>query len=158
MAITRIEPTAVRSVPRQQHTEYCIMDLDHEGPCNGIQHAIGCGRDDSHEGRCMRRIPGTSGWEPIPPPAEEIKADGKDYKMTDKSHPAHDPINAPSHYTFAGEMYEPISVIEAWELGYNLGCSVKYIARAGRKTKDRLTDLKKARWYLDREIQNEEKK
>jgi uncharacterized protein DUF3310 len=58
-------------------------------------------------------------------------------------------INHPAHYTFSA--IEPIDVIEAWELGFHLGNAVKYIARAGRKG-DRLEDLKKARWYLDREI------
>ncbi len=58
-------------------------------------------------------------------------------------------INHPAHYTFSD--IEPITVIEAWQLGFHLGNVVKYIARAGRKG-NRLDDLKKARWYLDREI------
>ena len=37
-------------------------------------------------------------------------------------------------------------------LGFNLGNVVKYIARAGYKTADSLQDLRKAAWYLDREI------
>jgi hypothetical protein len=68
-----------------------------------------------------------------------------------------DPINAPSHYR-AGDPYEAIRVIEAWELGYHLGNVIKYISRAGRKTLDPLEDLKKARWYLDREISNLERR
>lgn len=60
-----------------------------------------------------------------------------------------DPIEHPAHYTFSA--IEPIEVIEAWELGFHLGNCLKYIARAGRK-ENRLEDLKKARWYLDREI------
>ena len=48
-------------------------------------------------------------------------------------------------------MFEPIDVIEDWNLGFNLGNAVKYISRAGRKD-DVITDLEKARWYLDREI------
>jgi len=59
-----------------------------------------------------------------------------------------DPIN-PKHYTDSA--VEPIVAIEAWNLGFCLGNAVKYIARAGRKG-DRLEDLRKARWYLDREI------
>lgn len=55
----------------------------------------------------------------------------------------------PSHYTDLTP--EPIEVIEAWGLGFNLGNAVKYIARAGKKG-DALDDLKKAAWYLDREI------
>ena len=66
-----------------------------------------------------------------------------------------DLINHPSHYTAGG--VEAIAVIEAWQLGFALGNALKYIARAGRKG-DRLEDLRKARWYLEREIANEEAK
>jgi hypothetical protein len=41
-------------------------------------------------------------------------------------------VNHPSHYA-EGRKYEPIDVIEDWELGFNLGNTVKYISRAGRK-------------------------
>jgi hypothetical protein len=61
-----------------------------------------------------------------------------------------DPIN-PNHYR-PGDTYETINVIEAWGLGFNLGNAVKYISRAGRKVST-LEDLKKSRWYLDREIE-----
>lgn len=59
-------------------------------------------------------------------------------------------VNHPSYYKTGG--IEAIDAIEAWGLGFNLGNVVKYIARAGRKTKDGLQDLRKAAWYLDREI------
>jgi hypothetical protein len=59
-------------------------------------------------------------------------------------------VDHPSHYTFS--KIEVIDVIEAWDLGYRLSNVVKYIARAPYKGKY-LEDLKKARWYLDREIQ-----
>jgi hypothetical protein len=60
-------------------------------------------------------------------------------------------VNHPAHYGGEGNPYEAIKVIEAWELGFNLGNAVKYISRAGKKG-DRLEDLKKAAWYLNREI------
>ena len=63
-----------------------------------------------------------------------------------------DEVNAPAHYR-AGDTYETIRVIEAWELNYNLGNCIKYISRAGKKG-SYITDLQKARWYLDREISN----
>lgn len=67
---------------------------------------------------------------------------------------AFDPVNRPQHYVDGVDpAYEPIKVIEAWGLGFHLGNTVKYIRRAGKKG-DRLEDLKKARWYLDREIAN----
>jgi hypothetical protein len=72
--------------------------------------------------------------------------------------PKVDMVNHPPHYTHTAPEYEPIKVIEAWRLGFNLGNVVKYIARAGKKNNELLQDLKKARWYLDREIGNIESK
>lgn len=66
-----------------------------------------------------------------------------------------DLINHPSHYKAGG--IESIDVIEAFGLGFHLGNVIKYVLRCGRKNgEDRLVPLKKARWYLDREIQREE--
>lgn len=62
-------------------------------------------------------------------------------------------VNHPAHYGGAENPYEAIKVIEAWGLGFCLGNTVKYIARAGKKDKAKLLeDLRKSRWYLDREI------
>ena len=60
-----------------------------------------------------------------------------------------DVINHPSHYT-RGKI-EGIDFIEDQQLPYHLGNATEYIARAGHKG-DKLEDLKKARWYLDRYI------
>ena len=60
-----------------------------------------------------------------------------------------DVINHPSHYTRGN--IEVIDFIEDQQLPYHLGNVIKYIARAGYKG-DKLEDLKKARWYLDRYI------
>lgn len=65
-------------------------------------------------------------------------------------------INHPDHYGGENNPYEAIEVIEAWQLGFNLGNVVKYIARAGKKENE-LQDLKKALWYLEREIQMKQK-
>jgi len=62
-----------------------------------------------------------------------------------------DNVNHPAHYC-EGRAYEPIDVIGDWELGYNLGSVVKYVSRAGRKL-NLLEDLKKARFYLNKEIE-----
>jgi hypothetical protein len=63
-------------------------------------------------------------------------------------------VNHPSHYGGAENVYEVIKVIEAWDLDFHLGNTVKYIPRAGKKDTDKeLQDLKKARWYLDRKIE-----
>lgn len=64
-----------------------------------------------------------------------------------------DVINHPAHYGGESNPYEAIKVIEAWGLGFCLGNTVKYIARAGKKDAT-IQDLKKARWYLDRQISN----
>jgi hypothetical protein len=66
-----------------------------------------------------------------------------------------DNVNSPRHYKTGG--IETIDFIEAKQLGYHLGNVVKYISRAGVKTKSPLHDLKKARWYLDKHIANLEK-
>lgn len=64
-------------------------------------------------------------------------------------------INHPDHYGGKNNIYEAIKVIEAWELGFCLGNTIKYISRAGKKDKFKeLEDLKKAKWYLEREISN----
>lgn len=62
-------------------------------------------------------------------------------------------VDHPSHYR-KSTGHEAIDVIEAWELGFNLGNAVKYISRNGLKDpQKRVEDLEKARWYLNREIQ-----
>jgi plasmid replication initiation protein len=60
-----------------------------------------------------------------------------------------DPVNNPAHYTTGG--IETIDFIEAKKLNYNLGNVVKYITRAEHKG-NKLEDLRKAQWYLSREI------
>ena len=62
-------------------------------------------------------------------------------------------VDHPAHYNTGA--IEVITAIEDWKLGFHLGNVVKYIARADHKEK-KLEDLKKARWYLDREIRNME--
>lgn len=67
--------------------------------------------------------------------------------------PPVDLVNQPPHYTSGG--IEVIDFIEAKQLGYNLGCVTKYIARAGKKEgASKKQDLEKARWYLNREIEH----
>jgi len=67
-------------------------------------------------------------------------------------------IDHPSHYGGADNPYEVIKVIEAWELDFHLGNSVKYIARCGKKNSEpELDDLKKAIWYINRKIEQLEK-
>ena len=61
-----------------------------------------------------------------------------------------DMVNHPPHYKVGG--IETIDFIEAKKLNYNLGNVVKYVSRADHKSR-RVEDLKKAKWYLEREIE-----
>jgi hypothetical protein len=64
---------------------------------------------------------------------------------------ADDKVNSPSHYKVGG--IETIDFIEAKQLDYHLGNVVKYISRADHKD-DKLENLKKAQWYLNRAVAN----
>ena len=60
-------------------------------------------------------------------------------------------VDHPRHYTTHPSGVECIDVTE--HMNFNLGNAVKYIWRMGQKVGvESLVDLKKARWYLDREI------
>lgn len=62
-------------------------------------------------------------------------------------------VNHPAHYTKGGiEVYD---FIKAKGLSYELGNVVKYVSRADYKA-NKLEDLRKARWYLDAAIKQEE--
>lgn len=60
-----------------------------------------------------------------------------------------DSVNNPKHYTDHPSGIECIQVTE--HMSFNLGNAVKYIWRCDEKL-DAIEDLKKARWYIDREI------
>jgi len=69
--------------------------------------------------------------------------------MENKEH-----VNHPQHYGGSENIYEAIKVIDAWELGFSLGNTIKYISRAGKKGKNKeLEDLQKASWYLQHHIE-----
>ncbi|CAB5237921.1 SaV-like [uncultured Caudovirales phage] len=69
-----------------------------------------------------------------------------------------DPVNNPAHYNISpascsicGERIECIDV--AQHMNFNKGNAIKYIWRAGLKTEDEVEDLRKAIWYLGKEIE-----
>jgi hypothetical protein len=64
-------------------------------------------------------------------------------------------VNSPKHYNIG--KIEVIEAIEDWQLGFNLGNAVKYIARAEHKGKY-VEDLEKAIWYLNRAVNNQKDK
>jgi hypothetical protein len=59
-----------------------------------------------------------------------------------------DAISKPIHYNYS--TVQPIDAIEAWKLNFRLSNVIKYVAR--HRQKNGLEDLKKALWYLQREI------
>lgn len=74
-----------------------------------------------------------------------------------------DLVNHPAHYVGTDPTYEHVRVMEAWGMVSNafLYNATKYLCRASVAEKaadlakpgsNRLTDLRKAEWYLKREI------
>lgn len=63
-------------------------------------------------------------------------------------------VKTPTHYD---KSVQPIDLIESFELNFSRGNIVKYVCRAKYK-EDELEDLKKASFYLNREIQKLENK
>lgn len=61
-------------------------------------------------------------------------------------------VNHPDHYKSKSGL-EAIDVIEAFNLNFCLGNAVKYILRCGKKDAA-VQELQKAKWYIDREINN----
>lgn len=75
--------------------------------------------------------------------------------QTSKLKVGEDMVHSPSHYN-AGTI-EVIEFLEDQRMEFHLGNSLKYIARAGKKgtgtRQEEVTDLKKARWYINRRIE-----
>ena len=62
-------------------------------------------------------------------------------------------VNHPHHYGGKGNVYEAIKIIEHYELNFSRGNAIKYILRAGKKSKiTEIEDLQKAIQYLEFEI------
>lgn len=61
-------------------------------------------------------------------------------------------MTTPSHYQ---KKVQPIELIDAFDMNFNLGNVVKYVSRAGKKG-DAYQDLEKAFYYLKREMQKYE--
>lgn len=76
----------------------------------------------------------------------------EDYGFEEISNDEIDMINHPPYYQHG---IEPIEFIESHNLNFNLGSAVKYIARSPYKGTE-LLDLKKAKWFIEREINKHE--
>lgn len=72
----------------------------------------------------------------------------------DQPSEAPDLVNHPPHYTAHPSGVECIAITE--HMGFNLGNAIKYLWRADEKGAP-LDDLRKARWYVDREIARRER-
>lgn len=83
-------------------------------------------------------------------PLSEAIKEWVDVKEEDQE----DIVNKPKHYTEHPSGIECIQVTE--HMGFNLGNAIKYIWRCDLK-KDAIEDLKKAKWYIDREIDKRER-
>lgn len=59
-------------------------------------------------------------------------------------------VDHPNHYN---EGIEAIDVIESWDLNFHVGNVIKYMLRAPHKGEE-IQDLEKAKWYLDRHLEN----
>jgi hypothetical protein len=97
--------------------------------------------DVTPERACVGRVSGSGG--------SDCRCRGFTESWAFSHGPDPDPINAPAHYTRFPGGVEPIDIAE--HLSFNLGNALKYVARAGHKG-DAVEDLKKARFYIDREI------
>lgn len=114
---------------------------DAEGKPNpGCANCLGSGcpmfaknREATNRIRDYRGYPVEGGTVPSPAPA-----------------PPADPVNLPKHYTSHPSGVECITVTEHY--GFNIGNAIKYLWRAGIKSENPVEDLKKAAWYVNREI------
>lgn len=77
----------------------------------------------------------------------------EDYGFKEISKDEVDMVNHPQHYAHG---IEPIDYIESHDLNFNLGNVIKYVSRSPYKGTE-LEDLKKAKWYLEREINKHDK-
>ena len=82
------------------------------------------------------------GYPDAPSPKQSEPSSSSDSKP-------HDPVNHPKHYTSHPSGVECIQIVE--HMNFNLGNAVKYLWRASEK--NGVEDLRKAAWYVNREIE-----
>ena len=80
------------------------------------------------------------------------KENGNDTEgNSSEAKPEQSAVNHPSHYNMG--KYEVIDVINDWNLNFQKGNAVKYIARAGHKDPSKeIEDLEKALFYINYEV------
>lgn len=88
-------------------------------------------------------------WEPISKPLTLGDLINEEWDLNN------DPVNHPKHYTEHPSGIECIQITE--HMNFCLGNAIKYIWRAGLKSDNKVQDLEKAVWYIQREIAKEQK-
>ena len=91
------------------------------------------------------------GSAPVQTIGEKIQ-EAKHHKETMSKIQEKEKVNHPDHYN---KGIETIDYIESWNMNFAQGNVVKYVSRYAMK--GGLEDLRKAKWYLDRLIELEEK-
>jgi hypothetical protein len=81
----------------------------------------------------------------------EITIEGTVLNEESKPEPVEDKVNHPKHYTSHPSGIECIEIVE--HMPFNVGNAIKYLWRAGLKSEDTVEDLKKAEWYVKRQIE-----
>ena len=84
---------------------------------------------------------------------EEVASPVKHYTWKDGTIGTYDDISKPKHYNSHPSGIEAIEITQ--HMNFCLGNAIKYIWRASLK--NGLEDLKKAKWYINREIERLEK-
>jgi len=126
----------------------------HHGDGNTTQHLCGCPRFVANVDTETHEVTA----QVLAEDATRVAKSIEDYEArvggthcpTDILPPPLDLINHPPHYTAHPSGVECIQITE--HMNFNIGNAVKYLWRFGLKSSDSLEDLKKARWYVDREI------
>lgn len=132
MSATRKKVTKPKKMGRPKKIDVEIKERNAKADMQHMLHSISRGRGQVRMGR---------------PPLRMMNAFTSNTSISDA-------VNHPAHYKTGG--IETIDFIEAKDLGYHLGNVVKYVTRADHKG-NKLEDLKKAQWYLNRAISNLEK-
>lgn len=109
--------------------------------------------DSAIDEPCVSCSKSTNHFEPKEHSSNCTISDRK-FKNKDYGFDEIDMVNHPQHYIAHG--IEPIDYIESHNLNFNLGNVIKYVSRAPFKGTE-VEDLKKAKWYLEREINKHDK-
>lgn len=121
---------------------------------NGLCYDVERGRNGVvFDVKCVSAVPA------VPQHGEASAADQKVYQGIADNYmqvigPKPEMVNHPAHYNKHPSGVEAITVIE--HMSFNIGNAMKYMWRADHKA-EQIEDLKKAAWYLNREIERLEK-